>query len=173
MSAFAYPIPSSIASTGNRTVSQWSYESTSYAELTEPRKRTLRIPAKDGAFTISLNAAALPAWIEPTIEAFAKIQNLQDNWDSYGGKAVNPDTLQQSLAVLAQIMRTNSPAPSIVPLGDGGIQVEWHRKQQDLEIVFAVDERPQYYYTNQASNAENNGSVDDVNALIRILSGLE
>lgn len=173
MSALAYSIPSSIASARNPTVSQRHYEPASYAELTEPRERTIRIPVGDGAFTVSLKDSSLPAWVQPTIESFAEIQALSDNWDSYGGKAINRDIIQQALVALSQIMWTNSPTPSIVPLGDGGIQVEWHRKQQDLEIVFAVDERPQYYYTDRASGVDGDGSVDSVEALRRILSGLE
>jgi hypothetical protein len=65
-----------------------------------------------------------------------------------------------------------SPAPSIVPLGDGGIQFEWHRKQQDLEITFAADDTPQFFYQNRATGVEQIGLASDVTNLAQLLRNI-
>jgi len=66
-------------------------------------------------------------------------------------------------------MEAASPAPSVVPLGDGGLQLEWHRKQQDLEITFAADDAPQFFYRNRAIGVEQDGYADDVIKLTQLL----
>jgi hypothetical protein len=97
------------------------------------------------------------------------IQTLPENWDSYGGKKTNLDLISRSLSVLGCIMEAASPAPSVVPLGDGGLQLEWHRKQQDLEITFAADDAPQFFYRNRAIGVEQDGYADDVIKLTQLL----
>jgi hypothetical protein len=60
----------------------------------------------------------------------------------------------------------------VVPMGDGGIQIEWHRRQQDLEIVFPADEAPRFYYRNRATGAEQEGFANEIAPLTRLLSDL-
>ncbi len=43
-------------------------------------------------------------------------------------------------------MREDSPLPGVVPLSDGGLQIEWHGKGRHLEIEFPADEAPKFYY---------------------------
>jgi hypothetical protein len=57
-------------------------------------------------------------------------------------------------------------------LGDGGLQIEWHRRQQDLEIVVAADEAPRFYYKNRATGAEQEGLANQLGTLVQLLSNL-
>jgi hypothetical protein len=97
---------------------------------------------------------------------------LPDNWDSYGGKKINRDVIVQSLSVLQLIMEATSPAPSVVPLGNGGLQLEWHRKLQDLEIVFPSDDAPQFIYQNGATGAQQEGSTNNIATLVQLLRNI-
>jgi hypothetical protein len=110
--------------------------------------------------------------VKPTISAFINIQSLSTNWNSYGAKTINHDLIQQSLFVLQLIMKADSPAPSVVPMADGGIQIEWHRKQQDLEIVFPAEEVPQFFYKNRATGAEQQGFANEIANLAQLLNAL-
>jgi hypothetical protein len=110
--------------------------------------------------------------VKPTISAFIGIQNLRENWNSYGGKSINNDLIQQALSVLGTIMQASSPAPSVVPMGDGGLQIEWHKRQQDLEIVFPADEAPQFYYRNRATGVEREGFANELAGLTELLGDL-
>ena len=125
---------------------RWDHSAASLAALTKPKARVGVFPSKGNAYRIVVTTSQMPTpvWIEPTISAFIGIQALPDNWDSYGARKVNRDLISQSLAILESIMEATSPAPSVVPLAGGGLQLEWHRKQQDLEIAFSVDAPPQY-----------------------------
>jgi hypothetical protein len=39
-----------------------------------------------------------------------------------------------ALSVMARVLHDDSVAPPIVPLSEGGLQLEWHRDGEELEI---------------------------------------
>jgi hypothetical protein len=166
-----------VALTRSQFKSRWEYPVVSSAAFPDLNEQEFTFSAPVGSYRVwvrdfvaSMNT--LPAWVRPTISAFVGIQNLAENWDSYGGKAMNRDLIKQSLYTLGLIMQADSPAPSVVPLGDGGIQIEWHRRQQDLEIIFSADEAPQFYYKNRLTGMERQGSANEIANLTRLLSDL-
>jgi hypothetical protein len=142
--------------------------------FTKPKELVYLVSTEGGSYRIRLTIASNqpPTWINPTFTALIGIHRLPDNWDSYGSKKVNREIISRSLFVLERIMDEASPAPSIVPLGDGGIQFEWHRKQQDLEITFTADDTPQYFYQNRATGMEQLGSARDVMNLTQLLRNI-
>lgn len=162
------------ALTENQFEPQFESFVASSAALTRPREQALVFPSKGSAYRIvvTTNQVPTPAWVEPTMSAFVGVQMLPDNWDSYGGRKTNRDIISQSLSVLALIMQATSPAPSVVPLRDGGIQLEWHRKQQDLEIAFPADAKPEFLYQNRGTGEEQEGQASDVMALAQLLRNI-
>lgn len=179
MAALAQEIPSSaVAFTGSQLLLQSDDSASNSAALTSPQKREIVVPARRSTFRISVTnngptpIRAIPNWVEPTIAAFIEIRNLSENWDSYGGKMIDRDLINRSLYVLGTAMQANSPAPSIVPLSDGGLQIEWHRRQQDLEITFAADEPAQFFYRNRADNTSDEGSAHETEKIIRLIKNL-
>lgn len=160
------------ALTEKQFATQWEFPAASSAALTGPREQAFTISSEASAYRVVLRNNSLPGWVKPTITAFVGIQSLSDNWNSYGSKSINRDLIKQSLFTLGLVMQADSPAPSVVPLGDGGIQLEWHRRQQDLEIVFTADEPPQFYYRNRASGGEQQGFANEIANLTRLLSDL-
>ncbi len=101
----------------------------------------------------------VPAWIEPTIRALTNLLQLPENWDGYGAVQIREQIAQQALITLAEIMENETPTPSIVPLSDGGVQIEWHRYGRNLEIEFPAGEAPGYYYYEDDSDVESEGQV--------------
>lgn len=130
-----------------------------------PGRRTL-------VLTIPTEFDPMPNWISPTVNALVRVLALPENWDSYGGRKVNAAFVAQALEVLSRSMPRNLTAPSVVPLGDGGIQLEWHRRQQDLEITFSPDEPPQYFYRNRATDEDQEGSPVNHRELAQLLQNL-
>ena len=59
---------------------------------------------------------------------------LPEGWDSYGAACVDHNAIRYVLRLLLRISSANTPAPSLVPLPDGGVQIEWHTTVGDLEI---------------------------------------
>ncbi len=100
-----------------------------------------------------------PAWLRPTVQALTDLLQLPQNWDGYGAAQVRKQIAQQALLVLVEVMENDAPIPGIVPLSDGGVQVEWHRRGKNLEIEFPTDEAPSYYYYEDDSELESEGQI--------------
>ncbi len=153
---------------------RWAFTAASSAALTKPKEQSFVFPCEGSKYRIvvTTNKLPAPAWVEPTVSALVDVQSLPDNWDSYGGRKINHDLISRSLTTLERIMDATSPAPSVVPLTDGGLQLEWHRKQQDLEIVFPIDDTPQFSYVNRTTGTELEGFARDVVTLFQLLQGI-
>ena len=77
------------------------------------------------------------AWYPEVASRLAELMRLPRDWDSYGGVAVNQRSAARALWFLSRSLERDSDAPWVVPLGDGGVQLEWHRPGFDVEIVFS------------------------------------
>lgn len=44
-----------------------------------------------------------------------------------------------ALNALAEVMWRDTPAPSVIPMYDGGLQVEWHAPGVDIELTVTAD----------------------------------
>ena len=56
-------------------------------------------------------------------------------------------------------MRPNTPAPSIVPTVRGGLQLEWHQTQIDLEVEITPHGTIHLAYENFAEGREWEGDL--------------
>lgn len=71
-------------------------------------------------------------------ERLSRLRSMHDDWDRQG--ALRPD--QRVIDEVSKILRValdgvEAPAaPFLVPLADGGVQVEWHAPGQSLEVAF-------------------------------------
>ncbi|MFA7237016.1 MAG: hypothetical protein WC058_09145 [Phycisphaeraceae bacterium] len=103
----------------------------------EPLPRTVRrYPL--GAFDIEVEDCP-PGWEEPAwwLHVLGRIrvfEGLKTNWDSYGAPAIAVRAMGETIKFLCDWLPPDAPAPDIVPLPDGNIQVEWHMEGFDLEI---------------------------------------
>jgi hypothetical protein len=160
------------ALTQNESRPRWEQTAASSAALTRPKERAFLIPSGASAYRIVITTGKIPKWVEPTISGFIAIQTLPDNWDSYAGKKISWELIRQSLDTLGLIMEEGSPEPSVVPLGNGGVQLEWHRRQQDLEITFASGEFAQFFYSNQITGERHEGFANDFAKLAQLLRNI-
>ena len=71
---------------------------------------------------------------------------LPPNWDSYGAGAIDPNVVHDAMNYINGLLGPTSPAPRVIPLSSGGLQVEWHRNGVDLEVVFDRGEAPFFYF---------------------------
>lgn len=78
--------------------------------------------------------ASLPLWLEPTFGRMMELLHLDRNWDHRGSAAVRVDALTFAYSVLMEAMTPTTPAPSIVPLGHGGIQLLWTSPSSEIEV---------------------------------------
>ena len=101
----------------------------------------------------------VPVWMSPAVQSLLGLLQLPRNWDGYGAVQVQEQIAQKMLMVLVEVTDNDAPTPSIVPLSDGGIQIEWHRRGRNLEIEFPAGETPSFYYYEDGSELEDEGQV--------------
>lgn len=75
---------------------------------------------------------------ENIFDKIDRLADLQEGWDSYGGKPVNKTTRSGAKLVLADLMGSGvfSTFPEITPTCSGGIQAEWRNGGVELELCF-------------------------------------
>jgi hypothetical protein len=67
-----------------------------------------------------------------------ELQNLPENWDSYGGLALAAGSVRPAFAVILELHR-RCLYPETVLLGSGGIGLRWANESKRLEIDFEPD----------------------------------
>lgn len=68
-----------------------------------------------------------------------KLAKLPENWDSYGALRISPVALAATDLLLNLLILLDTELPSVVPLTDGGIQLEWCTKNCDIEAQINAD----------------------------------
>jgi hypothetical protein len=87
------------------------------------------------------------SWAMPVIRRCLELLALPADWDHHGAAPISPDALSPVLHFLRRVMRPQTSAPSLVPLSDGGIQIEWHQAGVDVEVpVRLTGVEPLYIY---------------------------
>jgi len=100
-----------------------------------------------------------PAWFMPVLQGFANLATLKDGWDAAGARQIDRATINRALAAIEQLLPIGAPAPSVVPLQSAGLQIEWHRRQRDLEIEFDPSGTVEFYYFDEETGEEYEGPV--------------
>lgn len=77
---------------------------------------------------------ATPDWWQEVIARVTELLRLPENWNSYKAKRVNPCIADSALRLLREIAVPGLGAPTIVPTSSGGVQIEWHENNVDVEI---------------------------------------
>lgn len=111
-------------------------------------------------------------WQRETVDRLLTLVPLRDNWDQRGSAAVRGDALSFAWTVLTQIMPHDGIAPVIIPLGNGGIQLEWsHPSGVELEIEIARPFEISAFYFDTRDGADIEDEIDtrELDALSRLL----
>ena len=89
----------------------------------------------------------VPVWLNSVVERLQQLLHLPPNWDSYGARPIAASPVARSLRLLSEVMGEATPVPSIVPVPDGGIGVEWHVNGLDAEIEVDPDQKVSLFWT--------------------------
>src|SRR5713101_4961012 len=93
----------------------------------------MEYPLPHGKLVLGLQGEP-PRWVQSTLLTLGQLLTLPRNWDSYGGRPVDPACVWATWHLLLAVMRDDSPLPTLVPTSRGGVQIEWHARGIDLEI---------------------------------------
>jgi len=77
-------------------------------------------------------------WENEVQRRITNLMKLPDNWDGYNSPRLRDDVVTFALTVMKPLMRPQTPPPQVVPSSGGGMQLEWHEKDIDLEANFTA-----------------------------------
>jgi hypothetical protein len=77
----------------------------------------------------------VPEWAPRTTTALRELLRLPPGWNHHNARPVALNALRAVIAALTSTMRHDSPAPDVIPLATGGLQLEWHSHQMDIEFA--------------------------------------
>lgn len=70
-----------------------------------------------------------------------KLGGYQTGWDGYCSAPPHPSVIAYARSALHSVMQFGTPVPSIVPMSEGGLQIEWHQDGYDIELaIYSTDD---------------------------------
>jgi hypothetical protein len=83
-----------------------------------------------------------PAILRPALKKLAQIEALEPDWDSYGGSPPSARSLAMAQAIMLRVVtqfgKRGVPA-EVMPIADGGVQLEWQGRAGALALNAAPD----------------------------------
>jgi hypothetical protein len=99
------------------------------------------------------------AWLPEVLQRLGFLLSLPPEWDSHRATRVSEQLAANVLRFLQEVMRPETAPPSVVPLEDGGLQIEWHTGGMDVEIEFEPSEPLEIYIRDIQTGDEHEGDA--------------
>src|SRR6266496_3882486 len=98
-------------------------------------------------------------WLTPTVEAMHRLLRLEEGWDSYGARRIEPKAVDSARNLLIRTAKPETPPPIVVPSPRGGVQLEWHMNGIDLEVEAFPEGRFSVYVERPGESIEREGDL--------------
>lgn len=76
---------------------------------------------------------ATQPWFGQVSERLRRFLSYGPNWNEYGEMPISERAVRRTLIVLHRVA-INGPEPVVVPVSDGGIQIEWYYGGTEIEV---------------------------------------
>jgi hypothetical protein len=135
-----------------QALDQWSWSDSIAAQTIDA---ALRAPmAVSTSMLGRTDVGFVPEWVNVFQQRIAELHGLRRDWDGRGSAAVRPDALFFAYSVLGQSMAPATVAPSVIPLGHGGVQMVWSSADADVEVEVVQPNEVIIYHLDKASGTE-------------------
>jgi hypothetical protein len=106
-------------------------------------------------------------WQMEVLQRLVRSRSLQPGWDSYNGRPMSREVGFFAQEVLIGVMRPRTPMPQIVPLSDGGVQIEWHERGIDLEFRISAPYECELWFEDHLTGRQLSTELSTDFALLR------
>jgi hypothetical protein len=112
-----------------------------------------------------------PWWASAVEERLQQLDVLEADWNSHGADAPEPGSMLLAVRVIAALLGTQPgrSLPQIVPTRRGGLQLEWHFPDHDIEITFDPSDAV-WAYINDRHGSDDGPLTEKESAIVQILS---
>jgi hypothetical protein len=80
-------------------------------------------------------------WAKAVRDRLNHICALPAGWDGYRGLPTRFDVAEFTVQLLRRLCKPHTPAPAIIPLPSGGLQIEWHSENATIELTIRAPYR--------------------------------
>ena len=80
-----------------------------------------------------------PSLVERARGTLRQLTALEEGWDGYDGLPTLPRVAEHTQLFLEQVEACTSVAPDLVPLPNGGVQLEWYIGEVEIEVEIEPD----------------------------------
>src|SRR5665213_1133980 len=119
----------------------------------------------EGPAIYKVEAPDASPWYGEALERISSLTALAVGWNGYDAREVKADMAIDAAKFLAKVAFPGIAAPSVTPLAEGGLQVEWHRGGLDIEVAFS-DEEPGVYIVDREGDELELPLTEAVSAII-------
>jgi hypothetical protein len=127
-------------------------ESTGLEMLTSRGLRRRREPSViDRTATLAGQPGEWLAIVRRRLQALA---NLPEGWDGRRAPRVSATSIEIAMQLLGRVMRSGTPIPDFVPTVRGGLQIEWHVPDVDIEFEIVSPARYVLSVEDRATDTE-------------------
>jgi hypothetical protein len=94
----------------------------------------MKLPHEEQAALTMPRIPSTPSGVISAVQRMIELLELPPGWNSYNAKPITKENVNFAFSLLARTMRADTPAPNVVPMVRGGVQLEWHTRGINLEI---------------------------------------
>jgi hypothetical protein len=114
-----------------------------------------------------------PSWFMSALIEIQGLLRLGSGWDSYSARPISVRAAEGALTLLTRTMQPVTPEPSIVPMARGGIQLEWHLRDMNIEVTVPPQGLAEAWYEDLRTGVEREFRFDQgPGELVRVLDDL-
>ena len=107
----------------SETVSQRHTHEHQFHDKTPPHPSHSRI----------LTDLSFQPWFKEIATRLRRFRSYEANWNGYGEQPISEQVVKRALVVLHYVA-LGGPEPVVVPVCDGGVQIEWHYSGMEIEV---------------------------------------
>lgn len=92
--------------------------------------------------------------IDPILVKLGSIAGLADGWNSHGAMAIRNENLAAAVQVLLSCLPEGASLPQVVPTTRGGLQLEWHTEDAEVEIYITSPSNISFFASDRKRQEE-------------------
>lgn len=127
---------------------------------------SLLCDASDAEVLLNVAGGADARWAPLAAARLRHLLDLPSGWNGRAAPRVSAQAARSAGLILSSLMQASTVSPDIVPKNDGGLQIEWHDRQVDIEIDVPVDGVPSVLVEDLATGEEIEGSLHQLAAVL-------
>ncbi len=110
---------------------------------------------------------ASSVWFQKAVRDLVDLLNMGPNWNGYGEKVIHPASAKRLVNLLDR-MPYQGPPVAIVPLPNGGLQLEWHRGPKSVEVEIPPAGEAEGWFVDDSNKQEDEWVVSTAEGLDRL-----